>query len=41
MKKCFEDHLKILTAIESGDPEFAKQAMREHLDYVEKNLLDL
>jgi len=38
-KEIVEDHLRILTAIESGDCESAKQAMREHLDNAERKLL--
>lgn len=36
MRENTEGHLRILTAIESADSESAKQAMREHLAYVEE-----
>jgi len=34
----YEHHIKIISAIEKGDPESAKTAMIEHIDWLEKTL---
>jgi DNA-binding GntR family transcriptional regulator len=39
LKNIFDQHRKILKAVESHDVLSAKEAIKEHLDYAERKLL--